>query len=246
MQKPSKSIIKVTIILFCFIFNSSVANSKDEVILALEKKMTKVFPTLKFDKIRKTEVENIYEIHYGGAIIYITYDGKYIFEGGNLQRVEKEGKSFVFTNLTEISASMGRKNLLDQIKDESLFVYGNSEKKFISVVTDIDCPYCRKFHKDIPIYIESGVKVKYLVLTRKKSSKEKVISAWCSNNRNSAFTSLNNKEKIPKSNCNNPIQAQQDIISSLGVSSTPTIYLPDGTLILGYKDPKDIIEKLEN
>ena len=88
MQKPSKSIIKVTIILFCFIFNSSVANSTDEIILALEKKMTKVFPTLKFDKIRKTE----------GAIIYITYDGKYIFEGGNLQRVEKEGKSFVFTN----------------------------------------------------------------------------------------------------------------------------------------------------
>ena len=35
-------------------------------------------------------------------------------------------------------------------------------------------------------------------------------------------------------------------ISKIGISSTPSIFLPDGKLILGYKSPKDIIGKIKN
>ena len=144
--------------------------------------------------------ENIYEIHYGGEIVYITEDGGYIFESGNLQKIEKEGKGYVFTNLTEGSAEQGRKNLLDKIPDSKLFVYGDSKKNYINVVTDIDCPYCRKFHKDIPVYLENNIKVRYLVFAIKTSAKKKVVSAWCSPDRNSAFSLLKSEEKIKSIN----------------------------------------------
>jgi|TARA_Y100000389_G_scaffold71089_1_gene67826 thiol:disulfide interchange protein DsbC len=208
--------------------------------------MSEIFPTIKYDKIKKTPVKNIYEIHYGGEIVYVTEDGRYIFESGNLQKIEKAGEGFVFINLTEVSASQGRKNLLSRIPDSKLFVYGDSKKNYINVVTDIDCPYCRKFHKDIPIYLENNIKVRYLVFAIKTSAKKKVISAWCSSDRNKAFSLLKNEEKIKSMNCENPINEHQELISSIGVGSTPSIFLPDGSLILGYMSPEEIIEKIKN
>ena len=115
-----------------------------------------------------------------------------------------------------------------------------------SVVTDIDCPYCRKFHNDIPIYIKNGIKVRYLVFTIKTSSKRKIISAWCSNDKNEAFTKLKNEENIPSKTCDNPIEKHQELISSIGVGSTPSIYLPNGRLIQGYMSPDEVIQKIRN
>ena len=246
MQKSSASLIKLAIFSAFFIFNISICYSNDKIIVSLEKKMSKIFPTLKFDKIIKTGIKNIYEVHYGRAIIYITDDGKYIFEGGNLQKVEKEGSAYVFINLTEASNSAVRKKLLKNIPDNQLFVYGQSKENYIDVVTDIDCRYCQKFHRDIPIYLDNGIKVRYLVLARKKSVKSKIVSAWCADNKNDAFTLLKKGKEIKKKNCENPIEKHQNQISTLGVNSTPTIFLPSGNLILGYKSPKEIIEKIKN
>ena len=246
MQKSSKSLIKSIILLSFLVSNITICYSDDKVILSLEKKMSAIFPTLKFDKIIKTGINNIYEVHYAGAIIYITDDGKYIFEGGNLQKVEKEGKSYVFINLTEAASAEERKKLLNNISDNKLFIFGKSKEHYINVITDINCSYCRKFHQDIPTYLENGIKVRYLVLARKKSTKTKITSAWCAENKNEAFTSLKNSKEIKKTNCVNPIEEHQNLINKIGISSTPSIFLPDGKLILGYKSPKEIIGKIKN
>ena len=68
MQKSSKSIIKSIILSAFLVFNITICYSDDKVILSLEKKMSAIFPTLKFDKIIKTGINNIYEVHYAGAI----------------------------------------------------------------------------------------------------------------------------------------------------------------------------------
>ena len=219
MQKSSKSLVRVIIfssIFFIFTNNVFSDDLSDSKINFLQKRMSEIFPTIKYDKIKKTPVKNIYEIHYGGEIVYVTEDGRYIFESGNLQKIEKAGEGFVFINLTEVSASQGRKNLLSRIPDSKLFVYVDSKKNYINVVTDIDCPYCRKFHKDIPIYLENNIKVRYLVFAIKTSAKKKVISAWCSSDRNKAFSLLKNEEKIKSMNCENPINEHQELISSIG------------------------------
>ena len=99
---------------------------------------------------------------------------------------------------------------------------------------------------DIATYVKNGVKVRYLVFAIKTSAKRKIISAWCANNKNKAFTLLKKEKIIEKLNCDNPINEHQDIISSIGVSSTPSIFLPNGELIQGYMSPEEVIQKLKN
>ena len=248
MQKPPKSIIIFFITFTLFQNNSFAEKVKDKNIEFLQNKLNEIIPNYKFDRIKKSPLENIYEIVYGGEIIYITADAKFIFESGNLQKIIKEEGAYSFINLTESSAAEGRKNLLASLPDSKFFVYGkeNNKEKYINVVTDIDCPYCRKFHDDINFYIENGIKVRYLVFAIKTSSKKRVISAWCADDKNDAFTLLKKEQKIEINNCTNPIEEHQNIISSIGVSSTPSIFLPDGKLIQGYMSPEEVIKMIEN
>ena len=252
MQKPSSSIkiILVVLLFFSSYTNQIFAeeNSNDPKIKFLEKKLLEIIPKYKFNQIKKSPINNIYEIVYGGEILYITGDAKFIFESGNLQEIIKddEQNAYYFRNITEVSASEGRKNLLSEIPDAKLFVYGKSEKYSINVVTDIDCPYCRKFHKDIQKYVENGIKVRYLVFAVKTSAKKRVISAWCAKDKNKAFTLLKEEQIINKKSCKNPIEEHQNIISSIGVSSTPSIFLADGSLIQGYVSPEEVIQMIKN
>ena len=252
MQKSSASLIAILAALFFSLTYSNQIfaeeNTNDPKIKFLEKKLLEVIPTYKFDKIRKSPISNIYEIVYGGEIIYITDDAKFIIESGNLQEIIKndEQNGYYFKNITELSAAEGRKNLLNSIPDSKLFVYGKSEKYFINVVTDIDCPYCRKFHKDIQKYVDNDIKVRYLVFSVKTSTKNRVISAWCAKDRNNAFTLLKEEKSIDKQICKNPIEEHQKLISSIGVSSTPSMFLADGSLIEGYLSPEEVIQMIKN
>jgi thiol:disulfide interchange protein DsbC len=250
LQKSSKSIIINTAFILVIFFSGSHYTYADEVvdpnIKFLQDKLKDIIPSYKFDKIKKSPLDNIYEIVYGGEIIYITSDAQFLFESGNLQKIIKGKDSYYFENLTESSASEGRKNLLGSLPDSKFFVYGDSKDSYINVVTDIDCSYCRKFHNDIETYEKNGVKVRYLVFAIKTGAKRKVISAWCSNNKNEAFTLLKKEKAIKQLNCDNPIDEHQNIISSIGVSSTPSIFLPSGELIQGYMSPAEVIQKLKN
>ena len=61
-----------------------------------------------------------------------------------------------------------------------------------------------------------------------------------------SFSLLKKGKKIPKKDCDNPIEQHQIYVNSLGVNSTPSIFLSDGTLILGYETPENVIEKMKN
>jgi hypothetical protein len=104
LQKPPKSIIIFFIAFTLFQNNSFAEKVKDKNIEFLQNKLNEIIPNYKFDRIKKSPLENIYEIVYGGEIIYITADAKFIFESGNLQKIIKEEDAYSFINLTESSA----------------------------------------------------------------------------------------------------------------------------------------------
>ena len=161
------------------------------------------------------------------------------------KKLLKKNDNYVFENLTKKLSLLGRKNILDKISDSELFIYGKGNK-YINVITDIDCPYCQKFHNDISVYKNFNIKVRYIVIANKDDSKNRLVSAWCSADRNRSFSLLKKGKKIPKKDCDNPIEQHQIYVNSLGVNSTPSIFLSDGTLILGYETPENIIEKMKN
>ena len=118
MQKSSTSIkiILVVLLFFSSYTNQIFAdeNSNDPKIKFLEKKLLEIIPKYKFNKIKKSPINNIYEIVYGGEVLYITGDAKFIFESGNLQKIIKddEQNAYYFKNITEVSAAEGKKKFI--------------------------------------------------------------------------------------------------------------------------------------
>ena len=70
---------------------------------------------------------------------------------------------------------------------------------------------------------------------------KKVISAWCSSDRNKSFSSLKQGKKIKTLECENPINEHKDMINLIGVGPTPAIFLQNGEAISGYKPYDEIL-----
>ena len=110
-------------------------------------------------------------------------------------------------------------------------------KASITVFTDVDCTYCRKLHSEIEKILEYGIKVRYLAYPRGGESAdayEKMISVWCSDNREKSFEQAKNGQNIPGKKCSTPILEHYALGNEFGVNGTPAIVFPDGQLIPGY------------
>lgn len=125
---------------------------------------------------------------------------------------------------------------------------GNPEgKKKLFVFTDPDCPYCEKLHHELIKLAyrepEVGVFIKLypLQMHPKAFDKSRVILA--AENPlfmlNKAFAN----EELPPPGPGDPAQPVEEtrkLAESLGITATPTMVLPDGRVLLGYKTAEDI------
>ena len=128
------------------------------------------------------------------------------FLSGDLFEVTESG----FVNLSEEvrtrTLTQKSKPILDAVDQNSLINYpGEGESKgYVMVFTDVNCPYCRKFHNEImPSINAMGVDVRYFaypVIGREKSHKQ-MTSAWCSEDPAFALTELKGRREIPDSAC---------------------------------------------
>ena len=103
-------------------------------------------------------------------------------------------------NLTQEDINNNRSNIIKDIEEEDFIYFKSSaERHLITVFTDVDCGYCRKFHKEIESYNLKGISVRYLAFPRSgigNDSYNKMVSAWCSKDRNQSLSQY--KEDIQK------------------------------------------------
>ena len=229
--------ISVFIIFFCsqLCFSGEIEN---RIIKELQLKL----PNYSFDSVKKSSIPNLYQVTTGASIFYVTKDVKFIFDGNILESKFDKNKNHFFVNHTEIAANKARSALLNKIDESKLFIYGaNNNKHVITVITDIDCPWCVKFHNEIKYYVSEKIKIRYGVHVRNDKAMKKVISAWCSSDRNKSFSSLKQGKKIKTLECENPINEHKDMINLIGVRPTPAIFLQNGEAISGYKPYDEIL-----
>jgi thiol:disulfide interchange protein DsbC len=90
--------------------------------------------------VRATAVPNLYEVRLGDQFVYVTADAKFFLHG---DLYETRGQR----NLTESSRKEVRRDIVDAIDPRTYIVFEPSEPKHtVTVFTDVDCPYCAKFH----------------------------------------------------------------------------------------------------
>lgn len=213
---------------------------------AIAAKLSEAIPQLNITGVSQSEVPGLYEVSSSnGGNILVTEDGQYLLTGDVL-KVTPQGVA----NLSEEKRLTQRSETLAAFGTDGIITYPakGAEKASIAVFTDIDCPYCRKFHSEVPELNEMGVTVNYYGFPRSgpnTPSFAKYVSVWCSDDQRSAMDAAKQGRSVEDQKCENPIAAQYQIGQEVGVTGTPAIVLENGRVIPGYRPAKQIAEILE-
>ena len=121
-------------------------------------------------------------------------------------------------------------------------------KHTITTFTDIDCPYCRKMHREMAAMNGLGIRVRYLLFPRAgflSSSYDKAVSVWCAADQRSAMTRAKAGEIPEKRDCDNPVAEHMAIARRLGLTGTPFTITNTGRVISGYRPAQELRESLD-
>lgn len=180
----------------------------------------------------------------GTKIYFATHDGRYLFAGPILDTEQK-------TNIVSLQENKLRYAYLRSLPEDVFVSYPSTSpsKHQITVITDIDCPYCRKFHDYMTSFNQRGVSVNYVMLPRAgvgSKSHLKTVSALCSANPADSITKAMQNDNPSPNNCETNVMSQHlKIVRDLNINSTPTIVLPDGQLKLGLVSPDQLLALLD-
>ncbi|MDP6375541.1 MAG: thioredoxin fold domain-containing protein [Pseudomonadales bacterium] len=201
----------------------------------LVEKLKEIRPDLPVEAVLSTPLSDIFALELaGGSVLYGTSDGRYLF-AGDMFEVGAQG----LVNLAESRRADKRRAAMLKVPVEQMLVFtaAGERKAVINVFTDVDCGYCRKLHLEMADINAHGIEVRYLAFPRAgvgSRSYEKIVSAWCAHDRNTALTDLKLGKEIPDRVCPNPVSDQYDLGREIGVTGTPAIVLEDGRLLPGY------------
>lgn len=220
------------------------ANNSDMNIAMLRIALDKLLPGIKPETIRETPIKGLYEVTYQdpSSIFYFNRDASYMFRGDLIDMTTR-------TNITEQTKSKARSKLIQAVSEDKMVVFkAKNEKYQITVFTDVDCPYCKKLHHEIAQYNQQGITIRYMAYPRAgigSGSYKKMVSIWCSKDKNKAMTDAKNDRNIPELECDNPVAEQFALGQKLGVRGTPAIFLQDGTMLPGYIPAARLAQELQ-
>ena len=203
---------------------------------ALVARLKQARPEFEYGDVKPSPVPGIFEVQVlNGPLLYVVGDGDFFFSG-DLYQV----KSDAFVNIREVQLQGLRKQQLALVPLPEMIVFAPEApaRAVVNVFTDVDCGYCRLFHKEVPALNRIGIEVRYLAFPRAGIDSEpyrKYVSAWCSKEPRKTLTTLKGGGKVPENLCTgNPVAKQYKLALTLGINGTPAIVLADGTLLPGF------------
>lgn len=233
--------------------NPPAANSPEATII---ERLQQARPDIEFGAVRPSPVKGLYQVQVvGGPVLYVTPEGD-MFIAGDLFSIDESG----FGRVEDPYLLQARKAMLASIDPATAISYKPSgeTKAVVYVFTDVDCGFCRRLHSHIHAYKEQGVdkpgygdlgiEIRYLAYPRSglnSPSSDKLITAWCSADRQKAMDRLKNLQAVAPIKCDdNPVATQYHLGGEMGVSGTPALLLTDGSMIGGYLPPEELAKRL--
>ena len=199
---------------------------------------------IKVQDISFSDQRNLYVINVGDIQpIYMLPDGEHIILGDIFNISEGEAQS-----TTEKDKNIFRKNKLITSNLETIDFLAKKEKYSLTVFTDVDCGFCRKFHNEIDQYNNLGISIKYLAFPRAGIDSEsytKMVSAWCSDQADLSITLLKDNKSIPSNSCENSVAEQFELGRTLGITGTPALITQSGKLLPGYVPAQELLMLLQ-
>jgi len=226
-------------LLITSLFTSFSVVAETDSVDKLKQALAKSMPLVKPDKISESPIAGLYEVIIGSQVVYMSVDARYMIEGDLYNLVTKE-------NISEQAKSVIRLAAINKLGADKMVVYKpETVKNTITVVTDIDCPYCRRLHNEIPDYMKNNVEVRYIFMPLKGAADmKKTVSVWCSDNQQQALDIAKSGGELEEKTCDNPINDHLKLARELGVRGTPAIILDNGELLPGYVPVAKLVAQL--
>ncbi len=208
----------------------------------IEQRIRTLAPNANSIAISEIPIDGILQVQINGDIVYISADGKYMFQGRIIDLDTQE-------DLTEAAKAVLRRELMLDIDPAEQITFSPEDPVHeLMVFTDIDCGYCRKLHSQVDEYNKQGIAIHYLAFPRAgigSRSYEKAVAVWCANDQQSALTQAKLGDEPDPLQCKNPVAEQYQLGIDLGVTGTPALLTSSGQLIPGYVPPAQLRSRLD-
>lgn len=204
---------------------------------ALLAKLKTEFQGTPFTEVRSTPIEGIYEVVMGRDIAYTDGSGRYFMFGQVMDM--KTQKNLTQERRAELNkVDVSQFKLADAIKT----VKGNGQR-VLYVFSDPECTYCRRLEPTLQ-QLDNVTIYTFLFPILGEKSNQSAKSVWCAADRNKAWGDymLRSGMLLP-GECENPIQRNVALGTSLGITGTPTMITASGRMQPGAI-PLEQIESL--
>jgi thiol:disulfide interchange protein DsbC len=175
--------------------------------------------------------------------VYVDFSKQFMVSGNVVRLSNKE-------NITqERHARMNRVDVSRIPLDDALLLGKASAKNKVIVFTDPECPYCKKLHVELEEVVKRDPEIAFLIklfpLKMHPNAYEISKSIVCANSM--AFLEASfAKKPVPPASCETGVVDQTlALVQELGIRSTPTLVMPNGLIVPGYKKADDLIAKIK-
>ena len=235
--------MKLLMFIFILVFSSGIKSDE----LLISSKINAVLPDgMSVQSIKESQIENLFIVDIGDLQpIYASKNGEFFFYG-ELYAVNGN----TLQNTTKDEINLKRKSILDEVlsKDDFISFKSENEKYRVTIFTDVDCGYCRKFHNEIKDFNDLGITVNYVAFPRSgldSISYNKIVTAWCSKDPKNTLTKMKQGIDVQLSLCqDHPVKTHFLLGQKIGITGTPAIIKSDGELLPGYLPPEELLNRL--
>lgn len=195
------------------------------------------------EDVALSPIPGLYEVTMGGLIAYVSADGKYLVSG-NVYDLDTQA------NLTAARRNVARAKALASAREDQMIIFSPPKPKMtVTVFTDIDCGFCRRFHGQMAEINKAGVRVRYMAYPRTGPGTEswrKAEAVWCAKDRKDSLTRAKRGEDVKSKACGDAaIKAQYEMGDDLGVEGTPAIFTDSGDYIGGFMTPAQLVQTVQ-
>lgn len=138
---------------------------------------------------------------------------------------------------------------LTKLKPEGSLLLGKKgSKKTIVVFTDPQCPWCKKLHEEMKKAVETdstvAFSIRMLPLAIHQGAYDLCKSVVCAGTMAALEDAFAGK-KLPPTSCDGKsLEETIAFVRANGISSTPTLVMPDGKIVPGFRKAEELLELL--
>jgi len=188
------------------------------------------YPSTVIKSVSSTNLPGVYEVVMGKNVAYVEESGRY-FVFGHMFDMQTQTDLTEGKIMAEQVAKVDFKKL--PLKDAIKIVRGDGSRK-VAIFSDPDCPYCKQLENNIANLTNVTIYLYLFPIDQlHPQAKAKSVGVWCAADQVKAWDGLMRRNEVPTGQCENPVDRNIALAEAMGINGTPTVILPDGSIIPG-------------